>query len=346
MNKMIKVLLAVTILSVSLFAQYVPTPVAQNTLSPAAVGGVGVVTAVNTTTSYAVNVSPGPVFCQGALSYIATSQIQLSNPNMVSNSNTASPTATWFIAYSCLSDQLTATLLPSQQSSTNLLLATVVVGCNTCLTASNDIQSITATTGVAMFPLTSDSTYIVPLTDCQITIGAAGTFAAAVLTGTGNSATNPGPFRTATGSTVLQAITTGAASNLNTTCDITPSSKLTTGKGVIINNVQLFYGDQTTALTSITAPTVQSLTYPATGAAAGLTNAAAGGALTVTPGSLQLTTTTSGQCFSENIAMGTPIPVITDLQRVTLDQTFNQAGAAAQTLQICGVIVHYTNIPL
>ncbi len=157
MNKSRKVLLAMIVAlfataTSTMFGQYVPVPNPQNSQPPSAVTGVGVVTAVNATSSYAVNISPGPVYCQGDTGIIAPTQLQLSNPNMVSNSSTASPTTTWYISFGCTSNSIVASLVPSAQQGGNLLLATVVVGCNTCLTPSNDIQTITATTSTPMFP--------------------------------------------------------------------------------------------------------------------------------------------------------------------------------------------------
>ncbi len=145
--------LALILLSatISAFGQYVPTPNPLNNNPATAVPTVGTVTAVNTTSSYAVNVAPGPLFCQGGTAIVAPTQIQLSNPYTLSSVIQSSPTATWYIAYNCGQDQITATINPSPQQIGNYLLATVVVGCNTCLTATNDIQSITATTAVGMF---------------------------------------------------------------------------------------------------------------------------------------------------------------------------------------------------
>jgi hypothetical protein len=122
-------------------------------------------------------------------------------------------------------------------------------------------------------------------------------------------------------------------------------ARLTSGRGIKVTGIQLFYGVQTTALTSITAPTISTLTYPATGAAAGVTiGSSAGGTLTVTP-TLQLATTTSGQCYSENISFGTPVFLTTANQRLTLEQIFNQTAAAATQLQFCGAVVLYTYVP-
>lgn len=158
--------------------------------------------------------------------------------------------------------------------------------------------------------------------------------------------TAPAVTRVAANNWVLQAITTAAANSIALECDINPPTRITAGHGAKITSIQLLYGVQTTALTSITQPTLSTITYPATGGAAGATLASAGGSLTVTPGTLQLATTTSGQCYSENITLGTPLLLNTTNQRLTLEQIFNQSAAAATQLQICGAIVYYTNIPL
>lgn len=160
----------------------------------------------------------------------------------------------------------------------------------------------------------------------------------------------PQLIRAATGNMILVATTTAAANAIEMICDITvPGTQLNGGKGVTITQVNVLYGVQTTALTSIGAAAINSVTYPnstAAGAAAAATVASAGGSLTVTPTSLQLTTTTLGQCFNEAITLGTPIlqsnanPNI----QLTVDQVFNQTAAAATVLNICDVYVTYNEV--
>jgi hypothetical protein len=72
----------------------------------------------------------------------------------------------------------------------------------------------------------------------------------------------------------------------------------------------------------------------------------AGGSLTALPASLQLTTTTTGQCFNEQITLGTPLVMNTDIRRIVLNQVFTTAGSAATTLQVCGLYVHYNESPI
>lgn len=150
----------------------------------------------------------------------------------------------------------------------------------------------------------------------------------------------------ATGNRVLSATTDTTAGTIQVVCDISPpDGRTTAGKGFLITDVSLLYGVQTTALASIAAATLKSVTYPAAGGAAAGTVAAAGGALTVLPASLQLTTTTTGQCFHENLALATPVAA-TNLTRITLDQVFTTGGSTDTTLEICGVMVRYFNAPI
>lgn len=149
---------------------------------------------------------------------------------------------------------------------------------------------------------------------------------------------------------VFQVTTSAAASALTLTCDIIPSSFRTTpNKGVQITGLVVYYGQQTSALTSITSPnTFSTVTLPVVGgaAAASGTVAAVAGVPVFTPvlASAQLTTTTSGQCFAQAIVPATPIVVNTANQRVIFEEIFNQTVASATVYQICGVDVYYNNI--
>lgn len=188
----------------------------------------------------------------------------------------------------------------------------------------------------------TDGYYVVPPSACTMEL-TVGTFAANPATSGGLSA--PSLVIAATGNTVLQLTTTAAANTTTINCDFTPPSRLTAGKGITINNIDYLFGYQTTALTSIGTAGVNSITYGAAGAAAAGTVAAAGGAITVTAGTNHGTpgsVTTSGQCYNERLAFGTPIVVETDNQRFTWQNTFVQSAAAATVMQLCGTVVHYT----
>jgi hypothetical protein len=165
----------------------------------------------------------------------------------------------------------------------------------------------------------------------------------------GSSGTDNGMIAAATGNVVRQWTTTTTSVTNEITCDITPpQSRLSDGRGVFVGDVDFLYGLQTTALTTgeIAAATVKTVTYPAStaaGAAAAGTVAAAGGTYTVTPTTLQLSLTTTGQCFNEKLTFGTPIQLNTDNQKLAFDQVFTNpaTGSAATVIQVCGLLVHY-----
>jgi len=162
----------------------------------------------------------------------------------------------------------------------------------------------------------------------------------------------PQQKRAAAGNTLLVATTTAAANVIEMICDIAvPGWQLNGGKGVTITGVNVLYGVQTTAFTSIDAATISSVTYPnstAAGASAAGTVASAGGTLTVTPTVLQLTTTTLGQCFNEAITLGSPILQLNGNPNVqyTVDQVFHQTAAASTVINICDVYVTYNEVLL
>lgn len=189
--------------------------------------------------------------------------------------------------------------------------------------------------------------YHVPLGACSLT-ATTGAFAA------GSSPTTvaaPQLVRAATNNQILIATTTAAANAIELICNIdVPGWQLNgPSKGVTITGVNILYGVQTTAFTSIGAATISSVTYPnstAAGAAAAATVASAGGTLTVTPTTLQLTTTTLGQCFNEALTLGTPILQSNGNPNIhyTVDQVFNQTAAAATVINICDVYVTYNEV--
>lgn len=203
------------------------------------------------------------------------------------------------------------------------------------------VSVMTPRSGLGALAQVPDGQFVIPPSDCGMftTVGAF----AANSAGAGGLA-SPAMVRVAANNWVLQGVTTAAANSIALFCDLNPFTRNTALRGAKVTSIQLFYGVQTTALTSITAPTLSTVSYGATGGAAQGTVAAFGGSLTVTPGGLQLATTASGSCYSENIALGTPITINTTNQRITVEQIFNQAAAAATQLQFCGAVVYYTNV--
>ena len=190
----------------------------------------------------------------------------------------------------------------------------------------------------------TDGWFFVGPENCSMAL-TTGTFAANPATSGALSA--PAMARAASGNSVLQLTTTAAANTTDVVCEFNVPSRLTSAKGITINDIVYAFGYQTTALTSIGTAAVNSITYSAPGGAAAGTVAAVGGALTVTAGTSHGTpgaTTTGGQCYVEKLAFGTPYAVITDNTRLAWQNTFVQSAASATVMQICGTWVHYSNI--
>ena len=152
----------------------------------------------------------------------------------------------------------------------------------------------------------------------------------------------PALVRAAANNLVLQGTTDTTAGTATVTCNIAVAMRY--GSSAKITSVEVFYGVQTTAISSIAAATVSTVSMASPGAAAAGTVASAGGSLTVTPGTLQKTTTTTGQCFNERISFGTPIKLV-DGQKLSIEQAFTTAGSTATVLQVCGVQVNYVDVP-
>ena len=164
----------------------------------------------------------------------------------------------------------------------------------------------------------TDGYEFIPPSYCGLTL-TTGTWAANSGAGTSIGVT-PLVMKAQTGNSVLQGTTTAAANAFDVTCDITPRSRLTAGKSVTITAVSYMLGWQTTAPTSTGTAALNSITYAAPGSTAQGTVAAIGGSLAPTGWNHASppTTTTSGQCYTEKLALGTPYAVSTDLTRLTL----------------------------
>lgn len=147
----------------------------------------------------------------------------------------------------------------------------------------------------------------------------------------------------------LKVASTNAAPSNNTfTCSITVPSRLTSGKGVIIQDVTFLYSQQgsATGLTMAASPTLQSFTAPVAGTsetASSATLVARGGTLAFTPAvaSANLTAISAGQYYSEKVALGTPFTIGTDLLNLQFSITFAQSGSTATLITTPGLIVHY-----
>jgi hypothetical protein len=150
--------------------------------------------------------------------------------------------------------------------------------------------------------------------------------------------TGPALVRVGANQLVYAGTTNSTAGTIALTCDITFGGRTTSGLGFQATGVSLYYGMQGTAMSSIAAATVATLTMASAGGSAAGTVASVGGTYTVTPSTLQTATTTSGQCYNEQVAFGTPFTYANNT-KVSFDQVFT-TSAAATTLQICGLKVY------
>ena len=211
----------------------------------------------------------------------------------------------------------------------------------TAAAAGNRILYFVATSAggniTGAFPIELDTYGPIPPTyvDGAIPIGPS----AVSITATTTSCSSQGLVRAAANNTVYSCTTNTTAGTLTTNWDISFEGRTTSGLGFQVTSIELLYGVQTTALSSIAAATLATITYPAAGGAASGTVAAVGGTLTVTPTTLQTATTTSGQCYHESLSLQTPI-TLADMTRLNVEQAFTTAGSTATTLQVCGAILH------
>jgi len=149
----------------------------------------------------------------------------------------------------------------------------------------------------------------------------------------------PALVRVGANQLVYSGTTNTTAGTIALTCDITFGGRTTSGLGFQVTGVSLYYGVQTTALSSITAATVATVSLPAAGGSAAGSAGSVGGTYTVTPSTLQTATTSSGNCYNEQVAFGTPF-TYTNNSKVSFDQVFTTAGTTATTLQVCGLKVY------
>ena len=286
------------------------------TLQTPAIGPGGLVT---NTTGLVAQVAPGPIYCGGV-------ENRLNKTNFTLNAST-----TYYVFYRCPTNQVIATT--SYPLGTDILLATVVAGTSS-LTITDNRQGYSQA-----FPPSEDFVWAVPLHDCawNLTTGALATAS--------TIGENVGIVFAATNNPVNQLKTTAATSVANLDCDISVPFVRTQGtRGYTVNQIEVRYGYQTTALSAIATPTLATVTMATSGnsTAAGLV-ASVGGTLIQnvgtshgTPGSV----TTTGTCFNETTIPTTPILITNALQRLTLEQIFSGTTSDATIYQLCGVVVY------
>jgi len=190
------------------------------------------------------------------------------------------------------------------------------------------------------------------LSDFEIFVPAGGICSATITTGTAGTGNNTVLLE---GSVpTLIAISTAAAAGHNFDCNLTAALRTTTGKGVTLNSIGVVYGIVTTTATSMSTPTISYFQAPAAGtsetaSSATLVTTAAlvGGTLTMNPvvASANLTAASAGQFYNENIALGTPLTMNTDLRTYVLHFQTNQSASAAMTTTLAGLWLRGTQIP-
>jgi hypothetical protein len=149
--------------------------------------------------------------------------------------------------------------------------------------------------------------------------------------------------------TALKANSTASTATLAITCDLSLPTRLTSGAGIVIQDVTFLYSQQgtNTTLSMVASPTLGTFTAPVASTsetASSATLVSAGGTLTYTPAvaSANLTAVSAGQYYSEKVGLGTPFAVNTNLQDLILQFSFANSGSVAMLITVPGVIVHYS----
>lgn len=307
----------------------------QNNAAASAVGPGG---AITNPTGNDIAISPGPVFCNGGLSYIHSTKFTLTGPPAIpAVASQSGASQLFYVFYSCAQDQVVLSVFPPPLASA-VSLGTVLQS-NSAGSLSYTITDVRA---AFQFPNASDETFWVPETACSgATSGTAGSGNATdILAGSG-------------GVRVFRLSATNASSSANTfTCVFTVPTKLTSGKGFSITDITILVSTQTTQPTSVTLPTVKQFTVPAAvdpETANSATFTAYCGTITQAPTSAQFaayTPVSAGQFFSIKATCGTPVFLNTDLQMVQYVIVFNQSASAASLQEVAGLVVHGVRVPL
>ncbi len=190
------------------------------------------------------------------------------------------------------------------------------------------------------------------LTDFEIFVPATGICSSNITTGsagTGNATT------VLDGSVpAFKLSSTASAAGLNLDCNLTAAMRTLAGKGITLTNMSVIYSIQTTTATSMSTPTISLFNAPAastseTASSATLVTTAAlvGGTLTMTPpvASANLTAVSAGQYYTQNISLGTPIQMNSDLRTYVFHFQVNQSASAIQIMTVPGIWLRGTYIP-
>lgn len=203
----------------------------------------------------------------------------------------------------------------------------------TCATSGPN-ANLWVITGSQAYQNFSDSTFFVPPSACSDAIG------------TGSAGTGNNTMILDGSVPAYKGSSTASAATITISCTITvPVTRLTAGKGLTINSIDIMYSPQTTTATSQTLSTFASFTAPT--AAASETNSsatlvAAGGTVTQVPvvGSANLTALSAGQYYTTRAVLGTPVAVNNALQTFVVTFAFSQSASAIQIITTPGLWVN------
>lgn len=153
----------------------------------------------------------------------------------------------------------------------------------------------------------------------------------------------------------LKSDTTAGAGTAGISCNLTAAMRTVAGKGITLGSIGVIYGVQTTTATSMATPTISLFNAPAAGTSETASSATlvtttglVGGTLTMTPAvaSANLTAVSAGQYYTENIALGTPLLMNSDLRTYVFTFAILQSASAIQIMTVPGIWLRGTYIPL
>lgn len=191
----------------------------------------------------------------------------------------------------------------------------------------------------------ADQTFNIPASSC-IGSASANAIAATGVAGVGTGPTTLG----ASNAAVFQVSTTASGTNTHTyTCNIFCPSRTTATKGCTINAFSFYYGVQTTALASQTAPACGTVTLPQPGTSeTASTVTPVTTAVTVVPviGSANLGTTTAGAFFTSTVFFTTPVNLNSTQQYLQCVFAFPNTATSATVTNTPGGTLFWTNNPI
>lgn len=205
----------------------------------------------------------------------------------------------------------------------------------TCPTAGPYLNVWVPAGGVQPNVTTTNAVWIPP--------GACGWSTTGTTTGT-NGLTTTGASGTPTNQ--VQVSSAGASAN-TLICTLQSPFRTVANRGMAITTVDVTYGVQTTALTSINGAALSTITYPTPGATetpSTVTPVAITPTISQSSTTGNLATTTAGSFYTSRLTLSSPLNFVTDDQSLLIKLVFNQSAAAAQIVNTTGMLVHFQQI--